>query len=307
MSQYGARGRAEAGQSANDILSAYYGKTPVGKDTGGDIAVDGYGSMNFEDKYLMGIAEMPSSWNSEALKAQAIAARTYAYRYKTEGRSICATESCQVFSKSKSDNPPAEWESAVRDTRGQVVEDVVTYYSSTAGSYLTYPRGFWDTTDGNGGEGFASRAWESKAGSPWFYSSWYTQTYRSGSSTCGRDKPWLSSEKMADILNAWLVLSKGGDDRIMPVTINECSIGGVSGNPYSLGELRDKANSVGGAFTSVTSASVVYANSGETASVTFGTNKGSVTISGSEFKKAFNLRAPGYIAILSSLFNIEKT
>lgn len=307
MSQYGAKGRAEDGKSANDILSAYYEKNPVGKDTGGDITVDGYGSMNFEEKYLMGIAEMPSSWHSEALKAQAVAARTYAYRYKSEGRSICTTESCQVFSKSKSDNPPGEWRKAVEDTRGQVIEDVVTYYSSTAGGYLTYPRGIWDTTDGQGGSGFPSRAWESKAGSPWFYSSWYTQTYRSGSSTCGRSHPWLSNEEMADILNAWVVLSSGGDERVMPVTINQCSIGGASGNPYSIGELRDRASSLGGAFTSVSSVSVTYSNSGETVSVTFGTNKGSVTISGSEFKKAFNLRAPGYIAILSPLFNMEKT
>lgn len=307
MSQYGAKGRAEAGQSANDILSAYYGKSPVGKDTGGDIAVDGYGSMNFEEKYLMGIAEMPSSWHSEALKAQAIAARTYAYRYKNEGRSICTTESCQVFSKSKSDNPPGEWRRAVEETRGQVLEDVITYYSSTAGAYLTYPRGMWDTTDGQGGSGFPSRAWESKAGSPWFYSSWYTQSYRSDSATCGRSHPWLSNEETADVLNAWLVLSQGSDDRVMPVTINQCPIGGASGNPYSISELRDRANSMGGAFTSVSSVSVSYSNGGDTASVTFGTNKGSVSISGSEFKKAFNLRAPGYIAIYSPLFNIEKT
>jgi peptidoglycan hydrolase-like amidase len=307
MSQYGAKGRAEAGQSANDIVNAYYGRGPVGKDTGGSISVSGYGDLDFEGYYLLGIAEMPSTWHMEALKAQAIAARSFAYRYKTEGRTICPTEACQVFSQSKANNPPGEWRQAVEETRGQVVEDVVAYYSSTAGAYLTYPRAMWDTEGGQGGEGFASRAWESKAGSPWFYSSWYTQTYRSGSATCGRSHPWLSQEEMADILNAWLVLSKGGDDRVMPATINECPIGGVSGNPYSMSELRDRANDLGGAYTSVSGVSVVYSNGGETASVTFETNRGSVTISGSEFKKAFNLRAPGYIAILSPLFNLEKT
>ena len=97
MSQYGARGRAQDGQSYRQILSKYYGKDPVGKDTGGDINVTGQGSMNFEDRYLMGIAEMPSTWNMEALKAQAVAARTYAYRYKTQGLSICTNEACQVF------------------------------------------------------------------------------------------------------------------------------------------------------------------------------------------------------------------
>jgi hypothetical protein len=307
MSQYGAKGRADAGQNANDIINAYYGRGPVGKDTAGTISVSGFGDLDFEGYYLMGIAEMPSDWPNEALKAQAIAARSFAYRYKTEGRTICTTESCQVFSQSKANNPPEAWRRAVEETRGQVVEEVTAYYSSTAGAYLTYPRGYWDTTDGNGGDGFPSRAWESKAGSPWFYSSWYTQSYHSGSATCGRGSPWLTNEEMADILNAWLVLSQGSDERIMPVTINSCPIGGASGNPYSISELRDRANGLGGAFNEVRSAVVVYANSGNTASVTFDTNKGSVTISGSEFKKAFNLRAPGYISILSPLFNIEKS
>jgi hypothetical protein len=165
----------------------------------------------------------------------------------------------------------------------------------------------WDTTDGQGGPGFASRAWDSKAGSPWFYSAWYTASYSSGSANCGRSHPWLSEEETADILNAWLVLNQqGGDDRILPVTINQCSIGGTTGNPYSIAELRDKANGLGGAFTSVSSVSVTYGNNGETNSVTFTTNKGSVNITGSEFKQAFNLRAPGYIAIRSPLFNLEK-
>ena len=255
----------------------------------------------------MGIAEMPSSWPMEALKAQAIAARSYAYRYKVEGRSICTTQSCQVFSQSKADNPPGQWRQAVESTRGQVIEGVVTFYSSTAGGYLTTSG--WDTTDGQGGPGFATRAWESQAGSPWFYSSWYTQSYSSGSAKCDRPHPWLSSEEMADILNAWLVRQKGGSaevERILPVTINQCPVGGSGGNPYSLSELRSVANQYGGAFTSVSSVSVTYSNGGETSSLTFGTNKGSVPISGSEFKQAFNLRAPGYIAIRSPLFNVEK-
>jgi len=305
MSQYGAKGRAESGQNTDQILQAYYHKTPVDKDTSGTISVAGLGSLDFENYYLMGIAEMPSDWPKEALKAQAIAARSYAYRYKIEGKTICTTQSCQVFSQSKANNPPPAWREAVQETRGKVLEGVTAYYSSTAGGYLTTSG--WDTTDGQGGKGFASRAWESKAGSPWFYSSWYTQSYTSGSAKCGRSHPWLSSEEMADILNAWLVLqNNASDDRILPTTINSCPIGGITGNPYSIDELRSKANESGGAFTSVSSVSVTYSNDGFTASLSFSTNKGSVTISGSEFKQAFNLRAPGYIAIRSPLFNVEK-
>jgi hypothetical protein len=103
---------------------------------------------------------------------------------------------------------------------------------------------------------------------------------------------------MADILNAWHVVSgKGGDvSRVSPID-TAC----WGGNPYSLAELR----SIGG-YSSVSSFSVVYSNSGSTQSVTFSTNKGGITITGEEFKRAFNLRAPGYIGLKSSLFNIEK-
>ena len=103
---------------------------------------------------------------------------------------------------------------------------------------------------------------------------------------------------MADILNAWKVLTSGGGDvgRVSPV---DTSCWG--GNPYSLTELAG----IGG-YTSVNSVSVVYNNNGNTQSVSFGTNKGSVNMTGEELKKAFNLRAPGMIGIKSGLFNIEK-
>jgi hypothetical protein len=77
------------------------------------------------------------------------------------------------------------------------------------------------------------------------------------------------------------------------------------GSPYSLNELRDKANGLGGGYSRVTDASVTYATNGVTANVTFQTDKGSVTIDGKEFYKAFNLRAPGNISLKSGLYNIE--
>ncbi len=306
MSQYGAKGRAQEGQNAKDILKAYFGKEPVNKDTGGSLNVTGQGSMEFEGKYLYGIAEMPSNFPKEALKAQAIAARSYAYRYKQQGSSICTTEACQVFSMSKANNPPGEWKSAVDETKGQIIEDVVTYYSSTTGGYSTTSG--WDTKCGNQGC-WTGEAYEKIANSPWFYKGWYTQGYYTSSSKCNRNHPWLTEEEFTDILNAWVVRKNGSDsdrERILPVTINSCGIGGVTGNPYSISEMRDKAASLGGAYTSVSSVSVSYATSGSTANVVLSTNRGSVTISGSEFKEAYNLRAPGYISIRSPLYNIEK-
>jgi peptidoglycan hydrolase CwlO-like protein len=293
MSQYGARGRAQAGQDFKTILRAYYGKEPVGKDTNGDISVSGHGSMSFEDRYLLGIAEMPSSWHPEALKAQAVAARTYAYRYKSEGKEICTTEACQVFNSGKADNPPQAWRDAVQSTKGQVLEDVVTYYASTHGGFAQ-PVG-WDTTDGSGGGNFVEKAWDKAGGSPWLYKAWWRQHYSNSGATCGRSAPWLSSSEMADIINA----ARFRDDRVTPVTTS-C----WGGNPYSMDELRQKANGP----SSVSSVTVLQGN-GSSSEVVFQTNIGEVRLSASAFKEAFNLRAPGYVRIPQTgfaFFNIEQ-
>ncbi len=293
MSQYGARGRAQAGQSANTILKAYYGKEPVSKDTGGTIRVSGYGDMDFEGRYLLGIAEMPSSWHPEALKAQAIAARTYAYRYKAENREICTTEACQVYNNSKASSPPDSWRQAVESTRGQILEDVVTYYASTHGGFAS-PIG-WDTSDGSGGTDFMNKAWEKSGGSPWLYKAWYTKDYSISSDKCGRSNPWLTSQEIADIINA----TRFRDDRVTPITTS-CYPGT---NPYSMDELRSKSNGP----SSVSSVNVIQGN-GSTNEIVFQTNIGEIRVSASDFKTAFNLRAPGYLAIPQSgfaFFNIE--
>ncbi|MEK7472487.1 MAG: SpoIID/LytB domain-containing protein [Patescibacteria group bacterium] len=294
MSQYGARGRAQQNnQNANQILKTYYGKEPVGKDTSGNINVAGVGSVNFEDYYLMGIAEMPASWHMEALKAQAIAARTYAYRYKIEGKQICVSESCQVFRKSKADNPPDAWKQAVQQTKGQVLEDVVTYYSSTAGGYSTTSG--WDTTDGNGGANFIDKAYEKLGGSPWLYKAWYRQGYTSSGNTCGQNDPWLNNEEFTDIINAAIVLKSGQDSRVSSISTS-C----WGGNPYSYAELKQK-----GGLSSVSSVSVTQGN-GNTTTVNI---NGNISLTGNEFKQAFNLRAPGYLMIPQkgfAFFNIEK-
>lgn len=298
MSQYGARGRAQNGQSVNQILSAYYGKEPVDKDTNGTIRVAGHGEIDFEGRYLLGIAEMPSSWHPEALKAQAIAARTYAYRYKVEGSEICTTEACQVFNSGKADNPPDAWRQAVESTRGKVLDGVVTYYASTHGGFAD-PIG-WDTTDGGGGGNFIDKAYDKIGGSPWLYKAWYTKGYSPSSDKCGRSNPWLSPQELADIVNAAIALKTGGIDtgRITPVTTS-C----WPGNPYSMDELRNLVSGHGG-ISSATSVSVSQGN-GSTNTV----NINGVSLSGDEFKKAFNLRAPGYLSIPQSsyaFYNIEK-
>jgi len=75
----------------------------------------------------------------EALKAQAVAARTYIERnmgqFKDEGYDVCATDACQVYFGARTEDPLAT--QAVTDTRGVVAiydgKPINALYSSTCG------------------------------------------------------------------------------------------------------------------------------------------------------------------------------
>ncbi len=56
-------------------------------------------TLRLNTEYLYGIAEVPASWPAEALSAQAIAARTYAYRNMSALKDDCA---CHVYDEVKS-------------------------------------------------------------------------------------------------------------------------------------------------------------------------------------------------------------
>ena len=297
MSQYGAKGRAENDKDYEDIIKFYYKESVKKKDDfPSKLCVEGYGEMDFQ-KYLYGIAEMPSSWPKDALKAQAIAARSYAYRYEKKDKCICTTQSCQVFLKSKSEDPPSRWKDAVDDTKRKIVSgDVVTYYSSTTGGYIENVG--WDVKGD-----WPSDAYEKRAESPWFRKAWYTKSYND-SSTCGRSHPWMSEKEMADILNAWVVWRKGsGDekDHISPVTTS-C----WGGDPYSVDKMKEKAGKYNEAYSKVTDIDVEISNGGYTSQVTLKTDRGSVSVDGDVFKTVYNLRAPSYVAIRSRLFDFER-
>jgi SpoIID/LytB domain protein len=103
------------------------------------------------DDYLSGVAEMPPRWHAEALKAQAVAARTYAWRsiqrgtFEGRGYDICATVDCQVFAGTQvvEDHPQGQrWRQAVLATSGEVLlgEDgrpiLARYFSTSGGQTL---------------------------------------------------------------------------------------------------------------------------------------------------------------------------
>jgi stage II sporulation protein D len=95
------------------------------------------------EKYLRGVVplEIPASWSTEAVRAQAVAARTYAAYERAHPRSsayqICDTTSCQVYGGVAAEHPLAT--RAIRDTRTQVLtsdgEPAFTQFGSSSGGW----------------------------------------------------------------------------------------------------------------------------------------------------------------------------
>jgi stage II sporulation protein D len=98
------------------------------------------------DRYLYGIREMPASWEPEALKTQAVAARTYLAWTLARGRvgsgakygfDICATTQCQVYRGSGTADVDPRWRGAVDATIHEILlyggSPAQALYSSTTG------------------------------------------------------------------------------------------------------------------------------------------------------------------------------
>jgi SpoIID/LytB domain protein len=129
------------------ILHARYnGVIEVGKDDQGKLFI--IGMLPFED-YLKGIGEVPRVWPMEALKAQVVAARSYALAHigypdatgKALGYQLCASDACQVYLGLRIvDGPYGDrWGSAVDQTAGQVLlykdRPADTVYFSTSNGH----------------------------------------------------------------------------------------------------------------------------------------------------------------------------
>ncbi len=115
------------------------------------------------ENYVRGViaAEMPSSWHTEALKAQAVAARTYGVRSMSSSRyyDICSTTACQVYGGQSRET--ADTDTAVAGTAGKILTyqgtPAFTQFSSSSGGftnvgsqpYLKAVSDPWDDWSGN--------------------------------------------------------------------------------------------------------------------------------------------------------------
>jgi SpoIID/LytB domain protein len=318
MNQFGAKGRAEQGQLYPQILSAYYNADlatgnskstnihVVGKNEFGE-SIDKNWSI---EEYLTHLYEMPTNFPAEALKAQAIAARSYALSYTNNGAgSICPSQQCQVVKANPHDSNDA-WSQAVRDTAGMVLKSggqpIKAWFSSTHGgyAYTTADIGWSATawtkrlTDANGSVGSFSDLTNSAydKSSPVFYCDWGSRSSQNGTA-------WLSSTDLADLVNAVLLAKKDGSTKSHLYQTDKSNPEGT--DTWDAGRVRSELG--GSAFNTISDVSVgVDFGTGRTTTVTVSGDAPTQSINGDDFKNYFNLRAPANIQIVGPLFNIEK-
>ena len=138
---------AEAGVEIQSIersygAPVYSGRIEIAKDSGGLLLIN---EVDLET-YLYSVvpSEMPASYELEALKAQAVCARSYAYRqilangYASYGAHVDDSVSYQVYNNLPKDEKVIQ---AVNETAGEVLkfegEVATTYYFSTSCGYTT--------------------------------------------------------------------------------------------------------------------------------------------------------------------------
>jgi len=319
LNQYGAWGRSKAGQSSDAILHAYYNFDNYDSSFGGvQIKVNdsnGYDSGNIiwtgslED-YVKRIYEVPNDWGDqggmEALKAQTIAARSYVLAETNNGaKSICATQSCQVF---KTDPKGGNWDSATSQTSGQVMiqggKPIAAYFSSTHGGYMfsTSDIGWAATSYTKHAQDASSTisSWSDlnnfayDKDSPWFYCDW-------GGRSQYNNTAWLQSSEMADIINSVLLVQNdnSADSHILQTDKSDPDM-------WNEDKVRQELSKYRTPFTSIDSGSVdADFGGGKSTMVHFSGNAGSVDIDSNTFRKYFNLRAPAKIQIVGYLYNLE--
>ncbi|MGI5828519.1 MAG: SpoIID/LytB domain-containing protein, partial [Patescibacteria group bacterium] len=310
MSQYGANGRANAGQNHEDILRAYFNNISF-ETKSARIKVEGFGEMDLEE-YMLGIYEMPNSFHIEALKAQVVAARSYALAYTNNGaKEICTTQACQVY---KGGNKGGAWEQAVRETAGKVMvadgQVITAWYASTAGGY-TFPndavwggsRRSWtkNLQDGSGAynsfQDVINNAYDRDSPCMYAAQGWRNEYGKSA---------WLKASELADIVNVILLAKKDSSTQKHLSQTDKPNPDGEE--TWDSERVKRELQSRGEKpFNNISSVSVsADFGQGRATSVSFSGDRDSVSFSADEFRNYFNLRAPANIQIVGPLFNVER-
>ena len=312
MSQYGAKGRAEAGQNYQQILKTYYKDINVGSySTPATVTVNGYSpeynqTFNNEtyafEEYLKHLYEMPASWPMEALKAQAVAARSYTLNWLNShgGGAICPSQSCQVVKHEINDT---RWQQAVDATAGIVAthngSPIAAWYSSTVGGYTQSSAQVW-----GGVTGYTHvvrdyvGSWPAGGydkDSPWYHKAW-------GARDGGAYNPWLTKAETVDLLNAMLLYQQTGQTTAGDYDLSGPASGGT-GPEGIVNALNTRGIQPIGDFQLLTMNH--NDGTGQTDALNvIGGPRNHTILNGASVKKVFNLRSPGTLGLMSTLFDV---
>jgi peptidoglycan hydrolase-like amidase len=338
MNQYGAWGRAKSGQSHEQILHAYFQnfEFQAGRENE-NVVVSGtneFGqtfnneTMNIEG-YLRHLHEMPTSWtdnDSAALKAQAIAARSYALRVYSErladsdpnNNFLRPSQADQVIKRELNSQT---WINAVEATRGVVMvnggQPIKAWYASTSGGYTFPSHEVWggstpwtknlrDTEgDVSSFSDIISKSYDRDSRCLYAAHGWRNEYAKSA---------WLKPAEVGDIINVILLARS---DSSLGCFLYQTDKPPPAANPrkgcpqtgnWSADRVRQELSSRGiTPFNNVSDVSVsADFSSGRTTSVNVSGDGGAMSFSGQEFRDWFNLRAPANIQIVGPLYNIER-
>lgn len=259
------------------------------------------------------IYEMPGDWEMEALKAQAIAARSYALAVMRDEGKIEPNQRGQEIKKEENTQ---KWKDAVEQTKGMVLRSggqiAKAWYASTAGGYTYKSSDVWSRetawtkrlrdTDGDIGSlgDLLSKAYDRE--SPCMYTA---QGFRK---EYGKSA-WLKPEEVADIANViFLIRRDSSIDRT--VLCGEAAINKKCHDTWSADKVKEELKKRGGQIFDYVSEVTMNGfdfGLGRTNGIRLRDRSGrEESFDGEEFKNFFNLRAPANIVIVGPLFNIEK-
>lgn len=131
----------------NGSTKTYRGILRAAPPYDGAKSLDTVNALSMDD-YLQGVVpyEMPASWDSDAVKAQAIAARTYATWSRNQNRSryyqICDTTACQVYGGVDGEDSRSN-AAVVATTR-----EILTYHGKAAFTQFSSSSGGWTASGG---------------------------------------------------------------------------------------------------------------------------------------------------------------
>ena len=207
------------------------------------------------EDYLRGVVakEMPYNWSKEALKAQAVAARTFALYDKTdkkharEGFDVCATTDCQTYGGIASETSATD--NAIKATSGQIItyanEPICAVFHAASGGFTENSEDVWKVT-----VPYLRSVDDNTEQSP--YTSWSTQiTIDDLSKTLARQYTNIGTIKEIDTTNfpqnvkknskAKVIKFTGSNKKTLELTGAQLrSLLGLKSNNFTLSLIQDK-------------------------------------------------------------------